>query len=53
MKVSEICQAAADYKSTLAEESECNGTSKEEEILEAPPTDAQMREALRMLRRDV
>jgi hypothetical protein len=32
--VSEICQAVADDKSKLAEESESNCTSKEEEILE-------------------
>jgi hypothetical protein len=36
-----ICQAVADDKSKLAEESESNCTSKEEEILEAPPTSAQ------------
>jgi translation initiation factor 2B subunit (eIF-2B alpha/beta/delta family) len=53
MTVSEICQAVADDKSKLAEESESNCTSKEEEILEAPPTNVQMREALRILRRDV
>ena len=53
MTVSEICQAVADDKSKLAEESECNCTNKEEEILEAPPTNAQMREALRILRRGV
>ena len=53
MTVSEICQAIADDKSTLAEESESNCTSKEEEILEAPPTNAQIREALRILRRGV
>jgi hypothetical protein len=46
MTVSEICQAVADDKSKLAEESESNCTSKEEEILQAPPTNAQMREAL-------
>jgi hypothetical protein len=44
--VSEICQAVADEKSKLAEESESNCTSKEEEILGVPPTNAQMREAL-------
>jgi hypothetical protein len=33
-------------KSKLAEESESKCTSKEEEILEAPPTDDQMQEAL-------
>jgi hypothetical protein len=44
MTVSEICQAVADDKSKLSEESESNCTSKEEEILEAPPTNAQMRE---------
>ena len=44
--VSEICQAVADDKSKLAEESDSNCTSKEEEILEAPPTNAQVREAL-------
>ena len=46
MTASEICQAVADDKSKLAEESESNCTSKEEEILEVPPTNAQMREAL-------
>jgi Cft2 family RNA processing exonuclease len=40
--VSEICEAVADDKFKLAEESEMNCTSKEEEILEAPPTNAQM-----------
>ena len=53
MTVSEICEAVADGKSKLAEESESNCTSKEEEILEAPPTNAQMREALQILRRGV
>jgi len=53
MTVSEICQAVADDKSKLAEESESNCTSKEEEILGAPPTNVQMREALRILRRGV
>ena len=53
MTVSEICQAVADDKSKLAEESESNFTSNEEEILEAPPTNAQIREALRILRRGV
>jgi purine nucleoside permease len=54
MTVSEICQAVADDKSKLAEESESNcTTSKEEEILEAPPTNAQMREALQILHRSV
>jgi hypothetical protein len=48
--VSEICQAAADDKSKLSEESESNCTSKEEEILEAAPTNAQIREALRIRR---
>jgi hypothetical protein len=38
--VSEICQAVANNKPKLAEES--NFTSKEEEITEAPPTNAQM-----------
>jgi hypothetical protein len=51
--VSEIREAVANDKSKLAEESESNCTSKEEEILEAPPTNAQMREALQILRRDV
>ena len=50
MAVSEICQAVANDKSKLAEESESNCTNKEEEILEATPTNAQMREALRILR---
>jgi len=53
LTVSEICEAVANDKSTLAEESESNCTSKEEEILEAPPTNAQMREALQILRRGV
>jgi len=53
MTVSEICEAVANDKSKLAEESEPNCTSKEEEILEAPPTNAQMREALQILRRGV
>jgi hypothetical protein len=47
--VSEICQAVADDKSKLAEESESNCTSKEEKILEAPPTNNQMRESIRIL----
>jgi len=42
MAVLEICEAVANDKSKLAEESESNCTSKEEEILEAPPTNAQM-----------
>jgi hypothetical protein len=53
MTVSEICKAVANDKSKLAEESEWNCTSKEEEILEAPPTNDQMREALQILRRGV
>jgi translation initiation factor 2B subunit (eIF-2B alpha/beta/delta family) len=53
MTVSEICQAVSDDKSKLAEESESNCTSQEEEILEAPPTNVQMREAIRILRRGV
>jgi hypothetical protein len=53
MTVSEICEAVANDKSKLAEESESNCTSKEEAILEAPPTTAQMRGALQILRRDV
>jgi len=53
MTVSVICQAVADDKSKSAEESESNCTSKEKEILEAPPTNAQMWEALRILRRGV
>jgi hypothetical protein len=54
MTVSEMCEAVANDKSKLAEESESNCTSKEkEEILEAPPTTAQMREALQILRRGV
>ena len=44
-----MCQAVADDKSKLAEESESNCTSKEEDILEAPPTNAQMWEALWIL----
>jgi hypothetical protein len=38
MTVSEICEAVANDKSKLAEESESNCTSKVEEILEAPPS---------------
>jgi hypothetical protein len=53
MTVSVICQAVADDKSKLVEESESDCTSKEEEILEAPLTNAQMREALQILRRGV
>jgi hypothetical protein len=53
MTVSEICDAIANDKSKLAEESESNCTSKEEKILEAPPTNAQMREVLQILRRGV
>ena len=53
MTVSEMCEAVANDKSKLAEESESNCTSKEKEILEAPPTNAQMREALQILRRGV
>jgi hypothetical protein len=45
MAVSEICKAVANDEPKLAKESESNCTSKEEEILEAPPTNAQMREA--------
>jgi hypothetical protein len=37
----------------ISRKSESNCTSKEEEILEAPPTNAQMREALQILRRGV
>jgi hypothetical protein len=50
MTVSEVCQAVAYDKSKLVEESESNCTSKEEEILEAPSTNAHMREALRIVR---
>jgi len=53
MTTSEMCQAVADDKFKLAEESESNCTSKEEEILEVPPNNAEMREALRILRRGV
>jgi hypothetical protein len=53
MTVSEICEAVANDKSKLAEESESNCTSKEEEILEAPPTSAQMQEIPQILRRGV
>jgi hypothetical protein len=53
MTVSEICEAVANDKSKLAEESESNCTSKEKEILEAPQTNAQMRGALQILRRGV
>jgi hypothetical protein len=49
MTLSEICQAVANDKSKLAEESESNCASKKEEILEALPTNAQMREALQIL----
>jgi hypothetical protein len=49
--VSEICEA--NDKSKLAEESESKCTSKEEEILEAPPTNAQLREAVQILHRGV
>jgi len=51
--LSEICEAVANDKSKLAEESESNFTSKEVGVLEAPPTNAQMREALQILRRGV
>jgi hypothetical protein len=47
MTVSEICEAVANDKSKLAEESESNCTSKEEEILQPPPSNAQMRETLK------
>jgi hypothetical protein len=53
MTVSEMCEAVANDISKLAEKSESNCTSKEEEILEAPPTNAQMREALQILRHGV
>jgi hypothetical protein len=53
MTVWEICQTVADDKSKLAEESESNFTSKKEEILEAAPTNAKIRETLRILRRGV
>jgi hypothetical protein len=53
MTVSVICQAVADDKSKLAEESESNFTHKVEETFEAPPTNAQRGEALRILRRGV
>jgi hypothetical protein len=53
MTVSEICEAAANDKSRLVEESESNCKSNEKEILEAPPTNAQMQEALQILRRSV
>jgi hypothetical protein len=53
MTMSEICQAVADDKSKLADESDSNCTSQEEEILEPPPTNVQMREALQILRRGV
>jgi hypothetical protein len=45
MTVSKICQGVADDKSKLAEESESNCTRRD---LEAPPTNAQKREALRI-----
>jgi hypothetical protein len=53
MTVSEICQAVVDDKSKLSEQREFNCTGKADETLEAPPTNAQMREALRILRRGV
>jgi hypothetical protein len=53
MTLSDICEAVANGKSKLAEESESNCTSKEEEIFEAPPTNAQVREASQILRRGV
>jgi hypothetical protein len=53
MTLSEICEDVVNDKSKLAEESESNCTSKEEEILEAPPTNTQMREALQIRRRGV
>jgi len=53
MTVPEIWKAFAYGKSKLSEENESNSTSKEEEILETPQTNAQMREALRILRRGV
>jgi hypothetical protein len=40
MTGSEICEAVANDKSKSAEESEMNCASKEEDILEAPPTNA-------------
>jgi hypothetical protein len=48
MTVSEICQAVAHDKYKLSEENKSNCTSKEEEMLEVHPTNAQMREALRI-----
>jgi hypothetical protein len=53
MTVSEICEAVANDKSKSAEESESNCTSEEKEILESPPTNAQMQEVLQILRRGV
>jgi hypothetical protein len=53
MTVSKICEAVANDKSKLAEESESNCKSKEKEILEAPSTNTQMREVLQILRRGV
>jgi predicted esterase YcpF (UPF0227 family) len=53
MTVSEIYEAVVNDKSKLAEESEYNCTRKEEEILEAPPTNVQMRKASQILRRDL
>jgi hypothetical protein len=53
MTVSVICQAFADDKSKLAEESESDCTSKGKETLESPSTNAQMRKALRILYRGV
>jgi hypothetical protein len=50
MTVSEICEAVPIDKSKSVEESESNCTSKEEEILEASLTNAQMREALQIRR---
>jgi hypothetical protein len=49
MTVSEICEAVANNKSKLVEESKSKCTSKEEEISEGPLTNAQMREDLQIL----
>jgi hypothetical protein len=53
MTISEICQEVTDDDSKLSKESECNMHTEEEEISEAPPTNAQIQDALRILRRGV
>jgi hypothetical protein len=53
MTVWEICEDVASDKSKLAEETESNCPNKEEETVESPPTNAQMRKTLQILRRGV